>query len=325
MGVPLPGYIQLYPTLRCNQACSFCFNRGMGQSADMSSGEAGLLLDIMRRHAIPEIDIMGGEPFLLSWLPDFIRTAAQQDICVNVSTNGSLPEALRGLQGMAPERVTVGISIEGSTRERHDQLTCAGNFLAAIDSLSYLRDIGLDPLVKTVVNRDTADDIQKIIALIRGIGIRRYYMIHMDVLSGNAGDREKALSYPQFLSFFRTAKAANPGIFVGSVAASCFNGTAADNKVRCAGGTRKISIMPDGSVYPCNLFQHSSEFELGNIFRDDLAVIMSHPRLSYFRDFFSNLCPAADCTNRARCTGGCPAHGYRHFHDLNAPDIRCTT
>jgi radical SAM protein with 4Fe4S-binding SPASM domain len=81
--------------------------------------------------------------------------------------------------------------------------------------------------------------------------------------------------------------------------------------------------MPDGSVYPCNLFFGFEEFLLGNIFTDPFEEIWGHRQLSFFRTFSGNKCPRKDCELHHRCHGGCPAHSYAHFGKRSAPEPRC--
>ena len=75
MEFPFPEYIQLYPTTRCNQRCSFCFNPEISATTDLDFNNALILLDILAENSIKGIDIMGGEPLLLPWLFDFVRIA----------------------------------------------------------------------------------------------------------------------------------------------------------------------------------------------------------------------------------------------------------
>lgn len=289
----------------------------------MSQEDASKLLATMESHGIRELDIMGGEPFLLPWMPDFLREAVAREIAVNISTNGSILPALKKLAGMRSGMLTIGISLEGSTQVRHDRLTGSRNFMTALEGLQWLLKAGLNPLVKTVVSSDTVEDIQPIIDFVRQLGVRRYFLIHMDHFSHDASSRERALRYQEYMRITDKVISDNRDMEVGRVTASCFNGTAVSMNARCAGGTRKIAVMPDGSVLPCNLFQGFPDFRLGNIFTDTLPVIMSHHQLDYFRTFTSNLCTVSDCGNRTACTGGCPAHGYYHFRNLDAPDVRC--
>lgn len=325
MPLPSPAYVQLYPTLRCNQSCSFCFNRGFpsDSAGDMTWENAILLLEILRGHGIMQIDIMGGEPLLVEWMPEFIRTAIRLEFSVNLSTNGSRAEILLGLKDIASSKLTLGISLEGDTAEKHDCLTGSSNFRLAVQNLRLLTGHGFDPLAKTVVNTDTKGSLQKIVDILGDIGVRRYFLIHMDVLSRDETVMSKGLGYVEFLACFESLKAANPDREIFKVHASCFSSNMLPANARCAGGVLKLSLLPDGSVFPCNLFHTVGDFCLGNIFRDDFSGIWNHRKLVLFRVPRVNTCPRQDCSNLAHCNGGCPAHAYFHFGAANGPDYRC--
>ena len=323
MEFPAPEYIQLYPTTRCNQRCSFCFNPEGGHPADMVFKDAMALLDILTDNGIKDIDIMGGEPFLIPWLTDFIDSALSKGMSLNISTNGSMPALLQQLRGFPLNYFNIGISLEGSTAERHNRITNSHNFASAIESIKRLIDLSLEPIVKTVLSRETAGDIQNIVNLIRGIGVRRYYILHMDILSKKDAELKNTFPYIDFLDFYREIKRGNPDIEIHCVYASCFDKNSLPPEVRCAGGVRKLSILPDGRVFPCNLFHNNREFEVGNIFRDRFTEIWRHPLLDFFRTAQKNSCGIDTCKNRPSCTGGCPAHGYYHYGKPDAPDIRC--
>lgn len=323
MSFPFPKYIQLYPTARCNQDCSFCFNSKTSVNNDLSYTNALKLLGILNDNGIKEIDIMGGEPLLLLWMPDFVDAAINKNISINISSNGSIPGMFKFFRGINPLKFKIGISLEGSTEEKHNTLTNSNHFKNILTSIENLAALGFYPLIKTVINRNTMEDVQNIIDLISGIGIKRYYMIHMDLLSKNEFIKNIALNYFEFINLYETIKAENPAIEVYPIYASCFNRDLLPPDVRCAGGVLKISVMPDGTAYPCNLFHSMEEFMLGNVFENDFMEIWGNPRLDFFRQFSVNNCRIEACFNRALCTGGCPAHGFYHYKALGFPDIRC--
>ncbi len=320
MRFPLPRFVQFYPTFRCNQNCFFCFNDS-SQKSEMSIDNALRLLSILTENGIQELDVMGGEPLLLDWMPDFVKGALDKGIAVNLSTNGSRPDTIRMLGRLRCERLTIGVSLEGSTEDKHNRLTRAANFSEVMKSIEELLSFGLDPLAKTVVTRDTMDDIQCIADLLKRKGVGRYYLIHMDMLSGSL--RSSALGYPEFLSFYEKVRDANPDMSIFKVNASCFEKNTLPKGVRCAGGVRKLAVMPDGSAYPCNLFHRLPPFRLGNIFEGTLKQIWDAPALDLFRRDAQNSCEIRSCANRQFCTGGCPAHGYSSGKGPSAGDARC--
>ncbi len=319
-----PKYIQLYPTSRCNQQCRFCFNAPSERACDMTYAAALRLLEILSDKGISDLDIMGGEPFLLDWMPDLLESAAKRGITVNISTNGSRPGVMRRLAGMDPSVLNVGVSIEGSTADAHNALTGCRHFDSALQCIRTLVSLGLDPVVKTVVNRTTIADVENIVAIIGELGVRRYYLIQMDVMTDDTSLVRDSLGYVDFVEFWLRIKEGSRHIQVFRVNASCFERDKLPSGARCAGGVLKLSVMPDGSVYPCNLFQWHREFRLGSIFEEDLDVIWKDDRLSFFRTFHENRCWLENCNNRVACTGGCPAHGHLHYGDPDVPDIRCS-
>ena len=320
---PLPQYVQLYPTDRCNQKCAFCFNRRQSRNGDMSYDLARDLLDMLSRHRISSLDIMGGESFLLSWMPEYLRDVIRRGIRVNISTNGSIPEVMTKLGGLTPEVINIGVSLEGSRADIHNPLTRSRNFAKTVESIRNLVSLGLDPLVKTVVNLQNRNDIQSLIDLLKSLGVGRYYLIHMDLFSRDPEDRSQTMGFVEFMRFFETTRAQNPEVLVNKVHASCFEKASLSPHVRCAGGVKKLAVMPDGSVYPCNLLQGVPDFLLGNIFTNDLHEVWADSRLGFFRQAEKNHCHVKGCANFVSCTGGCPAHGYFHGMAMNGADIRC--
>jgi radical SAM protein with 4Fe4S-binding SPASM domain len=322
MRFPLPRFIQFYPTFRCNQNCSFCFNDSP-EGGEMSFDNAMRLLGILSASGIGELDIMGGEPLLLGWMPDFVEDALRKGISVNLSTNGSDPRMIRRLRCFAGKKLSIGVSLEGSTEKKHNSLTGSCHFSAALKSIQELSSSGFSPIVKTVVDRRTMDDIQAIVDLLKKKDVRRYYLIHMDLLSRGPAMRSSALSYPAFSSFYKKIRDANPDISVLKVNASCFEKNTLPPGVRCAGGVRKLAVMPDGSTYPCNLFHRMRSFRLGNIFDAGIPALWESSALDVFRHEALTACGIPDCPNGPLCTGGCLAHAFFHGGNASAPDLRC--
>jgi len=325
MPFPPPQYIQLYPTTICNQKCSFCFNGSSNNNIEMTYERALRLLNILTDLGIAKIDIMGGEPLMVKWIFDFIRLALKRNMSVNISSNGSLPHLMKKFDGLDPDKFRIGISLEGSDEIKHNSITNSSHFNNAISSLRQLIASGLNPIVKTVVRRSSIEDIQNIIDLLKNLGVKQYYLLHMDVLTRNGSNINEALNFIDFMDFFEKIKKTKHRISILKVNASCFEKNSIPENARCSGGVKKLSILPDGSVYPCNLFHSMKDFCLGNIFEDDFRDIWMNPKLDFFRHRGENNCNTKDCSNKNSCTGGCPAHGYFHYNDMDRTDIRCRT
>jgi len=153
----------------------------------------------------------------------------------------------------------------------------------------------------------------------------RYYAIFMDTL--RATDLKRGLSFSQFhrtLNSVRRKHKNLQGVYCSGFLPDVGNYPILES-VRCPAGTTKLSIMPDGSAYPCYLLFQRPQFKLGNILRDHLKDIKNNALLNLFKRFKKNECPDVACDLFSRCHGGCPAVSLAVHGDLNAPDPRCVT
>jgi radical SAM protein with 4Fe4S-binding SPASM domain len=300
-------FVQLYPTLRCNLACGFCFNRGLPPLPDVDPADFARMLDRLHEAGIGTLDLLGGEPTLHPRLGELIGALAARGMRTTLSTNGrgdlALLERLEERFGRGTLRVGVSVN-EGEVPAR-------------------LRDyiIRRAPLLKSVCGRDRA-----LPSTVRDHLARpgaEFFLIFRDPLS--PADLDDCLSYPEYAGRLSELQREHPQ--AAGVVCSGFVPQGDERQpslsVRCPAGTTKLSVLPDGSVYPCYLFFGRPEFRLGNLLADPLARILEHPRLGFFRTFTDNTCPRARCVHHAACRGGCPAVSLLVAGDLAAPDPRC--
>jgi len=269
---------------------------------DMSFDDFKVMLEKLVALRVRTLDIIGGEPTLYSHIIDIVHSAVQRGLKVNISSNGTNSGALKDLLNLG-NNVTVGISI--NDRESLDRLA------------GFIQNNGV--VVKTVFHRSMDEGFIRDILALRP---RKFYLIYRDALDRK--DLHASVPFHRFMSGIEERFSA-PNI--GTVFCSGFIPDILNYpelaQVRCPAGTTKLGIMPDGSVYPCNLFFGKKEFLLGNILSDPFEFIWSHQALAFFRAVAENSCPETTCELHNRCHGGCPAHGFAHTGSLSAPDPRC--
>jgi radical SAM protein with 4Fe4S-binding SPASM domain len=304
---PGPDYVQFYPTLRCNLACDFCFNRELPALPDAAPEDFERLLERLQAAGVGTLDLLGGEPTLHPQLEALVAAIAARGMRTTLSTNGRGDLALlaRLEERFGSGTLRVGVSV---TEPRLP--------VALRDFIERRR-----PLVKSVCSRGW--ELPPAAAGHLAQPGAEYFLIFRDALA--VRDLEDCLSYPQYLARLHQLRERHPG--AAGVACDGFvpSGEAAGRlgAVRCPAGTTKLAVLPDGSAFPCYLLFSRPEFRLGNLLTDDFATIWEHPRLAHFRTFRGNACPRSDCACHAACHGGCPAVSLLVAGDLAAPDPRC--
>ena len=294
-----PDYIQFYPTLHCNRSCNFCFNRSLASMDHMPVSFFRAMLGRLPP-SVRTLDIIGGEPTLHPGIVPLLQAASSAGLRVNLSSNGSNVSVLQAIASTEPD-ITIGVSV---------------NDHAVLNGLSRFIKVAR-PVVKTVYSRSLAPSLVRTIMLLEP---KAFYYIFRDATGPH--DLAETIPFPDFLSAVSRSEPR-----AGTVYCSGFlPDTAAYPdlaSVRCPAGTAKLGVLPDGSVYPCNLLFGRPEFLLGNILTDPFEVIWNHPVLNWFRSFTQNRCPRRECRHHAKCHGGCPAQSLLLTADVNAPDPRC--
>ena len=297
-----PDYIQFYPTLQCNLSCSFCFNRALPPLQDMPLDAYENMIGVLAHAKVRTLDIIGGEPTMHPEIVGIIREAGAHGLHVNISTNGTNLRLLAEIMRFG-DAVTTGISV--NDREMFTQVR------------GFVQEHR--PVVKMVFGPALDHALVKSIL---ELGPKRFYLIYRDAMEKS--ELHAAVPFYQYAASLDTYY--GPAS-VGMVYCSGFLPDVQEHPelahVRCPAGTTKLGIMPNGDVYPCNLFFGKKEFLLGNILSDPFESIWNHGTLGFFRSFSRNACPATTCELYSRCHGGCPAHSFAHAGTLAAPDPRC--
>jgi radical SAM protein with 4Fe4S-binding SPASM domain len=300
-----PQYIQFYPTLRCNLSCTFCFNRGIRVGTDIPFNDCTRVIGILADIGVREVDILGGEPTLHSDFLEIVKLIWKRNLEATISSNGCNVHLLKRLsQTYKNDQIRIGVSL--------NSISVPGKLHEYI--------IKYKPLLKSVCSKEVS--IPESGGQYLSLPDLRYYLLYMDAVCQD--DLEMSLPFWEFLKRLNGLKSIHKnveGVFC--------SGFLPDNEypvlqyVRCPAGTTKLSIMPDGSVYPCYLFAGHDDFKLGNILNDDFSRIWKSPILDFFRIFEKNLCTNKNCGLFTSCHGGCPAVSLLISGNIDGPDPRC--
>lgn len=267
---------------------------------DMSPAVFSAVLERLHALSLRTIDIIGGEPTLHPEIVSFVEAAVSSGFAVNISSNGTNIAVLERIMQTA-RNARIGISVND-----RPTLQAMAPFIRRAD-----------PAVKTVFHGQLDS---RLVDDIIGLKPSTFFLIYRDAAGPN--DLRETVPFSQFLRDVRVRFRQAGTVYCPGFLPDCENEPELA-AVRCPAGTTKLGIMPDGSVYPCNLLFGRHEFMLGNIISDPFERIWHHRALAFFRAPVENRCGIRDCEFHARCHGGCPAQSLLLSGDLAAPDPRC--
>jgi pyruvate-formate lyase-activating enzyme/TusA-related sulfurtransferase len=153
---PVGRRLWLYTNFDCNLHCDYCCVRS---SPKVPRRELGLAR--VRRIAseaaelgVNEIFVTGGEPFLLGDIGD-ILVACTATAPTTVLTNGMLLTGrLQTLRSLPSDRLTLQISLDSPTPERHDHHRGKGTWLRAWKGIERARAEGFRVRLAATVSTD---------------------------------------------------------------------------------------------------------------------------------------------------------------------------
>jgi pyruvate-formate lyase-activating enzyme len=162
---PVGSRLWLYTNFDCNLNCDYCCVRSSPKAQRRALG-----LDRVRKIAreaaelgVSEIFVTGGEPFLLNDIGEILIACAAA-APTTVLTNGMLfaGRRLEALRSLPRDRVTLQISLDSPTPERHDRHRGNGTWARALRGVERAQREGFRVrLAATVSTDDEAEEFRR--------------------------------------------------------------------------------------------------------------------------------------------------------------------
>ncbi len=302
---------------RCNLRCTHCYQSNyQGEERGLADWR-GLLLDYQgflntRQIAHGHINVTGGEPLALNEFPAFMEmlAAARERIGFGILSNGTLIDraTARQLRNWGTHHVQV--SIEGM-RETHERIRGSGSFDAAITGVQALVAEGVPCVISFTAQRSNWREFPAVAQLGRELGVSRVWSDRL-IPTGQA-DMAEVLTPGETQEFFQMMRAAQqpqPVIWGKRSPVAMHRALqfieSDERAYRCTAGDTLITVMPDGTLYPCRRLP----IAVGNVYQTPLATLYQSSLFKRLRDpaWVSTGCE--NCTYRSICRGGlrCLAH-----------------
>src|SRR5215831_7835409 len=154
---PVGSRLWLYTNFDCNLSCDYCCVRSSPKTSRRALG-----IERVRRIAVEaaelgvsEIFLTGGEPFMLPDIDEIIAACAAA-APTTVLTNGMLfaRSRLATLHSLPRDRVTLQISLDSPTPERHESHRGKGTWARSWKGIEQARDEGFRVRLAATVSTD---------------------------------------------------------------------------------------------------------------------------------------------------------------------------
>jgi len=325
-------YFQWHLTERCNRACRHCYQDG-SPTSELGLNDLLTIVDLMegavnKWETTGTLSLTGGEPFLrkddLHALMDRID---RSDVLAyyDILTNGSLITRDEALAlARHPKLRRVQVSLEGATAKTNDDVRGAGSFEATLNAIRRLRDAGIDVSVMSTISRLNHQEVPDLIELAGREGVATLALERL-IPEGTGEDlSDQVLSADELRDLYQLVYSLamdNPPVRVLMYRPLFALIAPEDHTVGalCSAGNNALTIMPDGTVYPCRRLP----IPIGNVLIDGFFKIWYGSEVLWRIRNPKNL--SGKCNNCSLLTQcrGCRAMAYFTTGDYMAEDPQC--
>ena len=340
-----PRTVDIAITNRCNLRCTYCyhFSSAGDVDEDLPKEEWLRFFEELKRCAVMDVVLAGGEPFFRKDLNELIEGIVKNNIRFSILSNGTLiTDEIAEFLSSTGRCDYVQVSLDGSKPETHDACRGKGNFNLAIDGIQCLQKHSVPVQVRATIHKHNVTDLEEMAQfLLEEIGLESFSTnaaSYMGLLRQNV--EQAGLTVEDRMLAMETLVRLNKrydnriNAQAGPLAEAAMWGemkNARDNGKKqipgrghltaCGCVTEKIAVRADGAIVPCTMLSH---MKLGQINRDDFKVIwQDHPGMRKMRvrrniplsDF--KFCQGCEYINF--CTGNCPGLAYTIVGKVNHP------
>ena len=154
---PIGSRLWLYTNFDCNLSCDYCCVRSSPKAPRRALGleRVGRIAREAAELGVSEIFVTGGEPFMLADIGEILAVCAAA-APTTVLTNGMLfaGRQLATLRALPRDRVTLQISLDSPTPERHDSRRGKGTWARAWKGIECARAEGFRVRIAATVSSD---------------------------------------------------------------------------------------------------------------------------------------------------------------------------
>ena len=304
--IPVSAIMEL--TYRCPLNCQHCYidKNAVQEKNELKKRDYFKLIDEFRNLGGLYVILTGGDPFLHPDFEKIFQYLRKKRIAVSVMSSGyRIDKEL--LKKLASSGLTsFQASIHGHNPEIHDSFTgVQGSFNATMDTLIFLKKLGISVQAAVSVNRLNITFFDEILRFLDSNGIETAY--NFEMFPKRNGDTSPVLLNISKNELFECLKKTDLSGFR-------LKGKG-PNDPPCNAARSLFSIDPAGNIFPCLEIRHKA----GNIKNKNFSDIWKNSDvLNNVRDIkVKNLKNCYNCTYKNYCNR---CHGGALKRNLNITD-----
>lgn len=337
-----PLEITLYPTLRCNMSCKFCFVKNVNKkdSIELSPSYWIDVIDQAKEMGVFSVSILGGEPTLYPDIIPLLESANESGMNITITSNGmDIPKNV--LDSIVEFDNVVPVFSLQSMSELNKKLM-GGDYHRTIETIEYLIEKGKRVRVNSVYTNQSIEDFQKIIDYCIQHKVERYSIgLYMDINKSNKDVKNHTFydvrKLDEQLQRYVSNNHAAGRLIPSLEGCMLYTGYPEyEHDIRnitqyekiyygCRAGRTKLEIYSNGDVYPCICFENSIQ-PVSNITHNTLNEIWENDKyMKILRTGLPMKTECKECGYGVICNGGCPAVKQQIYHSFECmeKDPRC--
>ncbi len=304
-----PLTVNLLITSRCNLKCQICTaKRMLNEAGELTSEQIKSFIRRVHRYK-PSIFVGGGEPFAREDIFDILAEIKKFKLKYGVVTNGTLLDCNKIRQLLSVEPDILIFSVYGD-KQLHEELTGAsGTFELICRNIRYLveKKINSRIILNCVINEKNYQQLENITLLGKELGVHRVRFEHLVFVTGEEYKKHLAVCRKRFspkecemtthiqdinnVDIGEVLKDTVPRLKKKYGNFVLFKPYLSRNELggwyrngfkfsrRCLFISHSVFIKQNGDIIPC---QFLSDYKLGNIREDNLAVVWNGQKRKFF-------------------------------------------
>jgi SynChlorMet cassette radical SAM/SPASM protein ScmF len=329
--------LYLYLSDRCNLNCSHCWISPKSFDAPETPLPLAVLENAIQQArplGLTSVKLTGGEPLLHPHWKELIAMPALDGVNISVETNGTLIDDVVVEVFQNPTVDQVSVSIDAASAEIHDGIRGRrGAFQRAVAGVEALSRAGVNTQIIFTLQRQNAQEMDKVIALCKGLGAASLKVNHLLPCGRgkDAFEKKQNLDLSELKALYHKVEADHPrsnGFTIVFDLPIAFRSL----KSMTQGGISEcrvlniLSILANGDLSICGIGQVFPNLRMGNIYKDEIAFVWENNQILHsLRNGLPGKLEGAcgGCIFKFQCLGGCRANAYALTGNFFAPYFLC--